>query len=66
MGDPLKVRQAALGLEVWANGTWDELEQLRAQLAAIGLLVDPATPAAIPGKRGRYRAYWRLHVRERA
>lgn len=73
MGDPLKPQKAALGLEVWANGTWDEIEQLRAQLGAIGLIVvptdgkgrpSPAEPTALGGAdRGRYRWYGRVRVR---
>lgn len=67
----------AIGLEVWAHGTWDEIAQLRAQLAAMGLIVvpepdptdtlatrtDPIPPHPIAGEPGRYRWYGRVRVR---
>lgn len=67
-----------LGLEVWANGTWDEIAALRAQLAAMGLIVvpepdptdtqacrtDPIPPKPLPGKPGRYSWYGRVRVRK--
>lgn len=61
VGDPLKKPQADTGTEIWAHGTWDELESLRAQLAAIGTLAQGQAPNLV--SRGRYRAYWRLRVR---
>lgn len=64
MADPTKPAKSSLGLEVWANGTWDEIEALRAQLGTLGLMAAPAAPAAMGGAdRGRYRRYGRLHVR---
>lgn len=73
MGDPLKPQKAALGLEVWANGTPSDLDLLRRHLAAMGGIVvpvdgkgrpDPVEPTPLGGAdRGRSRVYWRIHVR---
>lgn len=68
----------ASGLEVWAHGTWAEIAQLRAQLAAMGLIVvpepdptdtvacrvDPMPPTPVAGEKGRYRWYGRVRVRK--
>lgn len=65
-------------LEIWAHGTWDEIAQLRAQLAAMGLIVipepdpsdttacrtDPTPATPLEGERGRYRWYGRVRVRK--
>jgi len=61
VGDPLKKAQADTGVEIWAAGTWAELERLRAQLGTAGLLAQDKPPALVA--KGRYRAYWRLRLR---
>lgn len=75
MADALKPPRRGIGLELWANGTAGEIEQLRAAVAGIGLIVAPATKAGHPGPpvepvpmggtdRGRYRWSVRVHVRD--
>lgn len=74
MGDPLKPARRDLGLEIWANGSWDALRRLRAQIAPLGTIVvpvdgrgrpDPAVPVPLAGAdRGRYRLYLRILVSE--
>jgi hypothetical protein len=73
MGDPLKVRQQAMGLEVWAFGTKPELDLLERHLRAMGHVVIPtddrgrsvpSVPTPLGGAdKGRYRWYLRTHVR---
>lgn len=55
---------SALGLEVWAIGSWDELTGMRAQLAGAGRLLEVGDPHVLVGPdAGRYRQYIRVHVR---
>lgn len=73
MPSPLKVQNAPMGLEIWAIGSADEIQQLRAQLGAIGLVVvptdgkgrpEPIEPMPLGGAdRGRYRWHGRVRVR---
>ncbi|WP_143194237.1 hypothetical protein [Micromonospora sp. CB01531] len=55
---------SALGLEVWAVGTYEELTGLRAQLAGGGRLLEVGDPHVLAGAdAGRYRQYIRVYVR---
>jgi hypothetical protein len=61
VGDPTKKPQADTGVEVWATGSWAELERVRAQLGAAGVFAQDDAPKLVAA--GRYRAYWRLRLR---
>lgn len=62
MGDPLKPQLQAMGLEVWAIGSRDELDLMRRMLDANGRFLQPPEPPTLllGNDKGRYRQYFRV------
>lgn len=65
MGDPTKPHLQAMGLEVWAIGSRDEVDLVRRMLAANGSFAQPpGAPTVLTGAdRGRVRQYFRVYAR---
>jgi hypothetical protein len=61
VADAIKAVRQELGTEVWAHGSFEDLQVLRGHLNAIG--VDVAQTEQVPIARGRYRWYARIHLR---
>lgn len=66
MPNPLQQRSTvAMGLEIWAIGTWDEVDLVRRMLDVNGAHLQAAQePLPLPGAdKGRYRGYYRVAVK---